>query len=144
MAFVGALRTYGAPVPLTWLLGFSFHARMNSIREGLGDGSRARNPFAVMARLAPRAGANMVMREAFRYALACNNKRGSLGLLALSIHMSKRLAKSKIQPGSGGATLFHCAPQPNWGFNADTNSGHAFGIFMPAIGTLQPSASGAG
>ncbi len=39
---------------------------------------------------------------------------------------------------------FHCAPQPNWGFNADTNSGHAFGIFMPAIGTLQPSASGAG
>ena len=28
--------------------------------------------------------------------------------------------------------------QPNWGFNADTNSGHAFGIFMPAIGTLQP------
>ena len=36
------------------------------------------------------------------------------------------------------------APQPNWGFNADTNSGHAFGIFMPAIGTLQPSASGAG
>jgi len=21
------------------------------------------------------------------------------------------------------------APQPNWGFNADTNSGHAFGIF---------------
>ena len=36
------------------------------------------------------------------------------------------------------------APQPNWGFNADTNSGHAFGILMPAIGTLQPSASGAG
>ena len=41
-------------------------------------------------------------------------------------------------------TNCHYAPQPNWGFNADTNSGHAFGIFMPAIGTLQPSASGAG
>lgn len=39
---------------------------------------------------------------------------------------------------------FHFAPQPNWGFNADTNSGHASGIFMPAVGTLQPSASGAG
>jgi hypothetical protein len=40
----------------------------------------------------------------------------------------------------------HCAyaPQPNWGFNADTNSGHAFGIFMPAIGTLRASRSGAG
>jgi len=35
--------------------------------------------------------------------------------------------------------LFHYAPQPNWGFNSDTNSGHAFGIFMPAIGTLQPT-----
>ena len=100
-------------MPLTWVLGLPFHARMNSIREGHGDGSRARNPFAVMARLAPRAGSNVVMREGFRYALACNKKRGSLGLLALSIHMSKRLAKSKIQPGSGGAALFHCAPQPN-------------------------------
>ena len=28
------------------------------------------------------------------------------------------------------------------GVQLDTNSGHAFGIFMPAIGTLQPSASG--
>ena len=117
---------------------------MNSIREGLGDGSRARNPFAVMARLAPRAGSNMVMREAFRYALACNNKPGSLGLLALSIHMSTRLAKSKIQPGSGRATRFHCAPPPNWGFNADANISHAFGIFMAYVGALQPAASGAG
>ena len=50
----------------------------------------------------------------------------------------------QIRSGLGTATRFHCAPQPNWGFNADTNSGHAFGIFMPAIGTLQPSASGAG
>ena len=55
--------------------------------------------------------------------------------------MPKHLAKSKIQQGSGGASRFHCAPLPNWGFNSDTNSGHAFGIFMPAIGTLQPSAS---
>ncbi len=29
------------------------------------------------------------------------------------------------------------APLPNWGFNSDTNSGHAFAIFMPA---LAPSA----
>ena len=97
-----------------------------------------------MARLAPRAGSNMVMRKAFRYALACNNKRGSLGLLALSIHMSTRLAKSKIQTGSGRATRFHCAPPPNWGFNADANISHAFGIFMAYVGALQPSASGAG
>jgi hypothetical protein len=39
---------------------------------------------------------------------------------------------------------FHYAPQPNWGFNADANMGHAFGIFMAHVGTLQPSASGAG
>ena len=44
----------------------------------------------------------------------------------------------------GGINVSAYARQPNWGFNADTNSGHAFGIFMPAIGTLQPSASGAG
>ena len=37
-----------------------------------------------------------------------------------------------------------CAPQPNWGFNADANIGHAFGIFMAYVGALQPSASGAG
>ena len=36
------------------------------------------------------------------------------------------------------------APQPNCGFNADANIGHAFGIFMAYVGTLQPSASGAG
>ncbi len=36
------------------------------------------------------------------------------------------------------------APQPNWGFNADANMGHAFGIFMAYVGALQPSASGAG
>ena len=36
------------------------------------------------------------------------------------------------------------APQPNWGFNADANIGHAFGIFMAYVGALQPSASGAG
>ena len=40
--------------------------------------------------------------------------------------------------------VFHCAPQPNWGFNADANISHAFGIFMAYVGALQPSASGAG
>ena len=58
--------------------------------------------------------------------------------------MSQHLSKPHICLGLRAATRFHSAPQPNWGFNADTNSGHAFGIFMPAIGTLQPSASGAG
>ena len=41
-------------------------------------------------------------------------------------------------------TPFHCAPQPNCGFNADANIGHAFGILMAYVGALQPSASGAG
>ena len=41
-------------------------------------------------------------------------------------------------------TPLYFAPQPNWGFNADANIGHAFGIFMAYVGALQPSASGAG
>ena len=41
-------------------------------------------------------------------------------------------------------TLFHSAPQPNWGFTADANIGHAFGIFMAYVGTLRTSCSGAG
>ena len=41
-------------------------------------------------------------------------------------------------------TPFHYAPQPNWGFNADANIGHAFGIFMAYVGTLRTSCSGAG
>jgi hypothetical protein len=36
------------------------------------------------------------------------------------------------------------APQPNCGFNADANIGHAFGIFMAYVGTLRTSSSGAG
>jgi len=36
------------------------------------------------------------------------------------------------------------APQPNCGFNADANIGHAFGILMAYVGALQPAASGAG
>ncbi len=42
------------------------------------------------------------------------------------------------------ALTFHYAPQPNWGFNADANIGHAFGIFMAYVGTLRTSCSGAG
>jgi len=45
------------------------------------------------------------------------------------------------------SNFFNCrayAPQPNCGFNADANIGHAFGIFMAYVGALQPSASGAG
>ena len=46
--------------------------------------------------------------------------------------------------GIASSTPFHFAPQPNWGFNADANIGHAFGIFMAYVGTLRTSCSGAG
>jgi hypothetical protein len=32
----------------------------------------------------------------------------------------------------------------NWRFNADANTGHAFGIFMASVGALCASRSGAG
>jgi hypothetical protein len=32
----------------------------------------------------------------------------------------------------------------NWAFNADTNIGHGFAIFMASVGTLRASRSGAG
>ena len=54
------------------------------------------------------------------------------------------LVHPKMPSGSGGSTRFHCAPQPNCGFNADANIGHAFGIFMAYVGTLRTSCSGAG
>jgi len=36
------------------------------------------------------------------------------------------------------------APQPNCRFNADANTGHAFGIFIASVGALRASRSGAG
>ena len=33
--------------------------------------------------------------------------------------------------------------KPNWAFNVDANSGHAFGILLAAVGALRPSGSGA-
>jgi hypothetical protein len=36
------------------------------------------------------------------------------------------------------------APQPNWRFNADANTGHGFAIFMASVGALRASRSGAG
>ena len=39
---------------------------------------------------------------------------------------------------------FHSAPQPNCRFNADANTGHAFGIFMASVGALRASRYGAG
>ena len=44
----------------------------------------------------------------------------------------------------GGINVSAYAPQPNWGFNADANIGHAFGILMAYVGTLRTSCSGAG
>jgi len=41
-------------------------------------------------------------------------------------------------------SLVHLAFQPNCRFNADANTGHAFGIFMASVGTLRASRSGAG
>ena len=38
---------------------------------------------------------------------------------------------------------FSYAPQPNFKFNVDANSGHAFGILLAAVGALRPSGSGA-
>ena len=58
--------------------------------------------------------------------------------------MPKLTVHSQIRSGCSPTTRFHCAPQPNWGFNADANIGHAFGIFMAYVGTLRTSCSGAG
>jgi hypothetical protein len=40
--------------------------------------------------------------------------------------------------GSGVYSALYFAPQPNWRFNADANTGHAFGIFMASVGALRP------
>ena len=58
--------------------------------------------------------------------------------------MPRTMAHPQMRSRSGGSPHFHYAPQPNWGFNADANISHAFGIFMAYVGALQPSASGAG
>jgi hypothetical protein len=34
------------------------------------------------------------------------------------------------------------APQPNWAFNADANTGHGFAIFMASVGALLTLALG--
>lgn len=54
--------------------------------------------------------------------------------------------RNYISQGSRFVSRHHraCAPQPNWGFNADANIGHRFAILMAYVGALQPSASGAG
>ena len=58
--------------------------------------------------------------------------------------MLKPSVHPQIRPGSGPTTHFHCAPQPNWGFNADANIGHRFAILMAYVGALRTSCSGAG
>ncbi|RYD96599.1 MAG: hypothetical protein EOP50_06480 [Sphingobacteriales bacterium] len=45
---------------------------------------------------------------------------------------------------SGIQWAFHYAPLPNCRFNADANTGHAFGIFMASVGALRASRYGAG
>ncbi len=58
--------------------------------------------------------------------------------------MSQHFSKPQIFLGLRAATPFHSAHRPNWWFNADANIGHRFAILMAYVGTLQPSASGAG
>ena len=65
-------------------------------------------------------------------------------LMPYQFVMSEHFSKSHICSGSGRPTRFHFVHQPNWGFNADANIGHAFGIFMAYVGTLRTSCSGAG
>ena len=65
-------------------------------------------------------------------------------LLPYRFVMSLRIAKPHIHISSGASIRFHFVHQPNWWFNADTNIGHRFAILMAYVGTLQPSASGAG
>jgi hypothetical protein len=51
-----------------------------------------------------------------------------------------------LQPNVIGVNLPNpaYAPQPNWRFNADANTGHGFAIFMASVGALRASRSGAG
>lgn len=58
--------------------------------------------------------------------------------------MKRQIVASQFRSGVLPAPTFHYAPQPNCGFNADANIGHAFGIFMAYVGTLRTSCSGAG
>ena len=58
--------------------------------------------------------------------------------------MPKSAKSRQFRSGFRPAPTFHFAPQPNCGFNADANIGHAFGIFMAYVGTLRTSCSGAG
>jgi hypothetical protein len=61
-----------------------------------------------------------------------------------NLHQTKLRAVAQFAQFCVRNPDFAYAPQPNCGFNADANIGHAFGIFMAYVGSLQPSASGAG
>jgi len=47
------------------------------------------------------------------------------------------------KPQSNKPAMLKVAFAPNWAFNVDANSGHAFGILLAAVGALRPSGSGA-
>ncbi len=64
-------------------------------------------------------------------------------LLPYQFVMSEHFSKPHICSGSGRPTRFYFGHQPNWAFNVDANSGHAFGILLAAVGALRPSGSGA-
>jgi hypothetical protein len=55
---------------------------------------------------------------------------------------------SAMKPGclrvSAARTVEVLRGQPNWRFNADAKTGHAFGILLARFGALRASRSGAG
>ena len=55
--------------------------------------------------------------------------------------LAKSFCIAVIQPTTSFAPS---ASAPNWSFNSDATSGHAFGIFMACRGALRTSCSGAG
>ena len=60
----------------------------------------------------------------------------SLSLADISAHRTHQaIASCAGSLSAHPLTYFH---QPNWPFNADANTGHAFGILMACVGTLRP------
>jgi hypothetical protein len=51
-----------------------------------------------------------------------------------------------LEPNSFGVNLPNpaYAPQPNYRFNADANTGHGFAILLASVGALRATRSGAG
>ena len=83
-------------------------------------------------------------------AMACGPWSARMPLHAHSAERMAMLNMLSAMPGNITSSLnafIHRpskASMPNWSFNADANTGHAFGILMACVGTLRTSCSGAG